>query len=236
MSKMKKGIIGIIGILMICIVSLLTVDGTVAISTSITAPYVNHFVFAADGVQAVITEPGWDPASALNLVPGRVLNKDPRIQNTGTVDEWSAAKVSFCYGPAAGDNAGNLLSESDLAKVLAAITVDWNTGSWTRFEDSTAAVTIAPDAVSQTFYCQSIVKAGDAESLPFVLPGATEPLFTSVTIKDTNTQAQMSELKAMGGFQIFIEGCVVQSNITAAMTVDIAASTFSFADTPVSLP
>lgn len=218
---------------MICIVSLLAVDGTVAISTSITDPRVNHFVFEADGVQAVITEPGWDPASAVNLVPGRVLTKDPRIKNTGTIDEWSAAKVSFCYGPAAGDSAGNLLSEADLSKVLAAITIDWNTGSWTRFEDSTTAVTIAPDAASQTFYCQSIVKAGDPEALPFVLPGTTDPLFTSVTIKDTNTQAQMSELKEMGGFQIFIEGCVVQSNITDAMTVDIAASTFSFTDTPI---
>jgi len=225
--------IGIVGILMICIVSLLAVDGTVAVSTSITDPCVNHFVFAVDGVKAVITELGWVPDSAQNLVPGRVINKDPRIQNTGIVDAWSAIKVSFCYGPDAGENEGNLLSAADLSKVLAAITIDWKTGSWTRFEDATTAATITPTSVSQTFYYESIVPAADAAAVPIIPSGTSDPLFTSVTIKDTNTQAQMAELKAMGGFQIYIEGCVVQSQVTEDMTAAIAKTTFSFANTPV---
>lgn len=233
MSRMKKGVIGIVGILMICIVSLLTVDGTFAIRTSLTEPLVNHFVYNADGLKAEIEEPSWDETKALSIVPGNIVEKDPQINNTGTVDEWSAIKVSFCYGPAAVANAGNLLSAADLSKVLAAITIDWNTGSWTRFEDSTSAITITPTAVSQTFFYQLIIPAADAVAVPSIPAGTTDPLFTKITIKDTNTQAQMAELIAMGGFQIYIEGCVVQSEITALMTVDIAASTFSFIDTPV---
>lgn len=227
---MKRKKVHVIGLLAICIVALLAVDGTIAYPQDITDPITNHFVAAADGLKAELSEPAWQAAGATNLVPGSDIAKDPQITNTGDIDEWAAIKVTFCYGPEAGTNAGKPLLAADLAKVLAAVTIDWNTTDWSRFDDSLTGDTSQDSALSQTFYYRTPVKA--AATGPPTPADTTIPLFHKVTIKASNTQAQMVELKTMGGFQIYIEGSVVQYSGIATMDSSTAESVFSFANTP----
>jgi len=223
----------VIAVLAICIILLFTVSGTLAYPIDRTAPLENIFVFSADGLKATLTEPGWNPNNAKNIVPGSIITKNPQINNTGTVDEWTAIKVTFCYGPDAGASKGKPLSPADLAKVLAAVTINWNTVNWIRFDDSTAGDTSTATALSQTFYCNSKIRAADPLAIPAVPAGSTIPLFTTVTIKSTNTETQMADLKTMGGFRIFVEGCAVQSDVAASMTPSAANTAFTFANTPV---
>ncbi len=229
---MKRSNISVIGIFAICIIGFLAVEGTIAYRVDETPKQENHFAFIGEGVLASLAEPSWDEDNAVNLVPGTDIPKDPQIYNTGRVDEWAAIKVTFCYGPDAGANTGKPLSPADLAKVLAAVTINWNTAQWTRFDDSTSLDTSSAAAVSQAFSYNSIILAADAAAVPPVSAGSTIPLFTKVSINVTNTQAQMSELKAMGGFQLFIEGCAVQSEVTDSMTAAAARDSFVFSDTP----
>jgi len=228
---MKRKKVHVIGLLAICIVALLAVDGTIAYPMDITDPLANHFVASADGLKAQLDEPEWQAAGATNLVPGSVIAKDPQITNTGGIDEWAAIKVTFCYGPDAVAYGQPLLAE-DLAIVLAAVTIDWNTTDWSRFDDSLTGDgdTSLDSALSQTFYYKTPVKA--ASTSPLAAADTTIPLFSKVTIKASNTQAQMVELKTMGGFQIYVEGCVVQYAGIAAMDLSTAKSVFSFVSTP----
>ena len=228
---MKRKKVHVIGLLAICIVALLAVDGTIAYPQDITDPLANHFVATADGLKAQLSEPAWQTDAGINLVPGSSIAKDPCITNTGEIDEWAAIKVTFCYGPEAGANAGKPLLEADLAKVLAAVTIDWNMTDWSRFDDSLTGDTSLDSAISQTFYYKTPVKA--AATSPPTTPDTTIPLFSKVTINASNTQAQMVELKTMGGFQIYIEGSVVQYSGIAAMNLSAAKSVFSFANTPI---
>ena len=227
---MKRKKVHVIGLLAICIVALLAVDGTIAYPMDITDPLPNHFVATADGLKAQLSEPAWKAAGATNLVPGSTIAKDPRITNTGDIDEWAAIKVTFCYGPEAGASAGKPLLAADLAKVLAAVTIDWNTANWSRFDDSLTGDTSLASALSQTFYYKTPVKA--ASTSPPAAADTTNPLFSKITVKASNTQAQMVELKTMGGFRIYVEGSVVQHAGIAAMDSSTAKSVFSFSNTP----
>ena len=227
---MKRKKVHVIGLLAICIVALLAVDGTIAYPQDITDPLANLFVATADGLTAKLDEPAWKASAGINLVPGSVIAKDPRITNTGDIDEWAAIKVTFCYGPEAGANAGKPLLAADLAKVLAAVTIDWNMADWSRFDDSLTGDTSLNYSLSQTFYYKTPVKA--ASTSPPASADTTIPLFSKITIKASNTQAQMVELKTMGGFRVYIEGSVVQYSGIAAMDPSAAGSVFSFANTP----
>jgi hypothetical protein len=221
-KTMNPRIRRMIGILSISILMLIAVQGTVAFRMVRTPSLDNLFDFKADGLQATLSEPNWDEDNALNIVPGSIIPKDPQITNTGDLDAWTAMKLTFCYGPEAGTRAGDPLDAGDLATVLSAITIDWNTTNWSRFDDALPGDTQLPTALSQTFFYHQILGS----------TGTTAPLFTVVTIKTTNTEATMMALKAMGGFQIFVEGCAVQSEVTSAMTDVTAQTAFSFSNTP----
>jgi hypothetical protein len=56
-----------------------------------TAPTVNHLTLAASNpnqsIKANITEPDYNPAAALNLLPGDMVPKDPFLINTSTMDQ-----------------------------------------------------------------------------------------------------------------------------------------------------
>lgn len=227
---MKRKKVHVIGLLAICIVALLAVDGTIAYPQDITDPLENHLVATADGLKANLDEPAWKAADAINLVPGSDVAKDPQITNTGDIDEWAAIKVTFCYGPDAGASAGKPLLAADLTKVLAAVTIVWNTTNWSRFDDSLTGDTSLDSALSQTFYYKTPVKA--AATSPPAAADTTIPLFSKVTINASNTQAQMVELKTMGGFRIYVEGSVVQYAGIATMDSSTAKSVFAFINTP----
>lgn len=228
---MRRTRVYILGLAAICIAGLLAVQGTLAFTVARSSTADNHFVFLADGLNAVLTETAWKESNAEYIVPGSEIAKNPQIKNTCGADEWSAIKVTFCYGPEASGIRipGEPMTESDLAKVLDAVTINWNTSDWIRFDDSAAGDSSLPTAVSQTFFYNSKLKAA---SFPAVSASTTRALFTFVSVNEDNTQAQMMELKNMGGFQIYIEGCVIQSEVSASMTPAEANASFTFDSTP----
>lgn len=192
---------------MLCIC--LAVIGTSMAFFTDTSHIENVFSFVGEkGIDAVLTEPGWEPEKGLTALPGGRVPKDPQVTNTSAVDMdiLVALKVEFVYGkgcPAA-QKAGTLLSEEDMAYVCDVYKIDWNAddealGEWVRFdgEDETCRV--------QQFYYNGVLERNyPAEG------DATEPLFTCLAIpKDINND-RYSHIQAMGGFDIRITGRALQ--------------------------
>ncbi len=203
-TKTKKTIAAVLSA---CLVFAITAGGSLAYLTQKTASKANTFTMATTALNATLTEPTWVHTMAENLVPGSIVPKDPTITNTssgaGAVSEWVASRISFVY--ASGTNAGKLMSEADLAKVLAVITVDYNAdgGSavWTR---TTGTAT----ASQQVFTYNTLVAPAEK----------TTALFTTVTVKSAATSAQIKAVSDIGGFDIYVEGFAAQSAAAADNT------------------
>lgn len=236
MSKGKKIVIAGLSIMLILTIS---IGNTLSYLTRETEKRVNNFTFADSdtNLNAILTEPSWDGIidykyengvyiepiyeqkvagtiygneASDNMVPGQSANKDPMITNTGQLtDIWVAMKVTFVYGAGNDENAGKPLSAVDTAAVFDAISIDWDTtdadSQWERVEGS-------EHNVSQVFYYDSILEKSDSEGTH---GGKTIPLFSTVTVKLSATQAELEKLNNIGGFSIFIEGFAVQSNVAS---------------------
>lgn len=141
---------------------------------------------------------------AQNMVPGASVAKNPIITNTGSItDAWVAAKITFVYA-AGSEGAGKPLSAVDMAAVDDIIDIDYDTVDW----ENTAYPTLAGG--SREFRYRKILQKdndGDVE----VYGDSTEPLFTTVTIKDTATNEEFYKVENFGGFAIYIEGFATQS-------------------------
>ena len=170
---------------------------------------VNNLQFVGeDGLDAVLSEPGWVPQKGLLTIPNTVITKDPQITNTSHInlDELVSMKLEFVYSQSCPDTAkrGQLLSEQDMAKVADVYVIDYNADNpskkdWVRFsgEDKTDSV--------QRFYYKRTLKRN--------LPGTgetTEPLFTSLSIDKTVNNKRFSYVQAIGGFDIRVSGYVIQ--------------------------
>ena len=137
-----------------------------------------------------------------NMIPGAQAAKNPVITNTGTVcNEWVAAKITFVYG--GGINKGKPLSLVDIQRISDIIDIDYNIGSgkmWDRISGD-------EKSVSQVFYYKKILnKKNNSE----INGDKTEPLFTTVKLKETATNEDADYLKSIGGFYIYIEGFATQ--------------------------
>ena len=96
---MRKNIKAIGLLLAIACISGALYQGTGAYLTD-ERKVVNHLDFAgAKGMQAVLTEPAWEPEKGLLVIPGIKLLKDPQVTNTSSIDmdELVALKVEFVY-------------------------------------------------------------------------------------------------------------------------------------------
>lgn len=159
---------------------------------------------------------------AQEMIPGSEVHKNPIITNTGKVDEWVAAKVTFVYADGAKDAAGNdiagiKLNKDDFEKVLKAIKVDWteaytgniaeksqfeSAGTWYYAGDS--ALASGDYASEMVFYYDTLVEAGESNNV-------TNEIFSLVTVKDVDNSA-IEALEKIGGFAIYVEGYAVQDS------------------------
>lgn len=152
-----------------------------------------------------------------NMVPGQIALKDPIITNTSKdIDEWVAAQVSFVY--ASGDNAGKLLSATDMQYVLDSITVDWNSsvvGDGKKWE----LITENTDKTQYTLYYMETLDKRPKNAKNGQYGETTVPIFTSVTVKESVGNEGIEKLnKIDGGFIIYIEGFAVQSSVAGNYT------------------
>ena len=120
--KNKKIVI----ILSIVLVVVIGIGGTLAYLFSKTDPISNVFTFA-ENIKGKLDEPNWDPDEALDLVPGKKIDKDPCITNTSEngVTEYAAIKLTFVNG------AGTEISAADMVTLLNLVDIDWS-NNWTR--------------------------------------------------------------------------------------------------------
>lgn len=188
----------------------------------------NEFSFVGEhGLDAVLTEPSWDDANGLLTLPGMTIPKDPQITNTSEADlnELAAVKISFVYTDSCPQEElrGQLLSDEDMRYVVSVYEIDYNADlqssdpslavsasdhsanagtagpAWVRFEGEDKYDTV------QHFYYMDILKRN--------LPGTgdtTVPLFTALHIDATVGNEAFSHIQKIGGFDIHIEGSVLQ--------------------------
>jgi hypothetical protein len=188
-----------------------------------TEPLTNEFTFA-ENIDAKLTEPGWtdgDPDSddpndwpgwkqAQNLVPGKVVPKDPQITNTSEngVSEWVAIRLVFTDGDSVPLSGTDDAADRYIGKLLSLIEIDWNTADWQLADPAMA------DKVTQVW----------AYKYELVPDETTPPLFNTVTIKDSVTPAELAWLRDhLGGFNIVLQGAAVQYEVFENLAAAIPA-------------
>ncbi len=126
---MRKNIKAIGLLLAIACISGALYQGTGAYLTD-ERKVVNHLDFAgAKGMQAVLTEPAWEPEKGLLVIPGIKLLKDPQVTNTSSIDmdELVALKVEFVYTRDSDERKkGEQLTKEDMKLVSQVFEIDYN--------------------------------------------------------------------------------------------------------------
>ena len=209
-------------ILAVVLVAVIAVGATFAYLTAVTPAVTNVFTFSA-GVDGVIQEPGWDDKTwdldeedwdegntpeeelgrdkAKNIVPGRVIPKDPVLVNTGEIEIYGALEIRFT------DGSGTLLNATQMGAINRSVQIDWNWNSdWSPMNG-------VPTDNRHTVYFNSAIRSwSDPLSTNPLTHARTTPYFRTVTILPTTSDADMAILQAIpGGFQIIVRGAVVQS-------------------------
>jgi len=214
-------------ILAVTLAVVLAAGATLAYLTAVTPEAVNVFTFSSN-ISGEIEEPEWDDEIwdpdenggnggrrrrtpntpdeelgenlAKDILPGRVIPKDPALVNTSAIDIYGALKVQFVNGN------GGALTAPQLTALMANITIDWNTTAWTLLDGTRTA------ASHVVYYNDSIASKA-----------RTTPYFTNVTINSSITPADLLILQGIpNGFHIKIIGAVIQAegfaNAAAAST------------------
>lgn len=174
-----------------------------------TGQVANRLTFAGEkGLDAVLTEPSWNPQKGLLTVPGSSVAKAPQITNTSelNMNELAALKCEFVYSQNCPDKSkrGKVLSAQDMEKVVQVYTIDYNSddaakGEWVRFAEQKKT-----DPV-QYFYYSKVLKRnlnGTGET--------TVPLFTKVWVDKKVNNRRQTWIQEMGGVEIKISGQILQ--------------------------
>lgn len=149
---------------------------------------------------------------AQKMIPGQEAKKNPFITNTGDLDEWVAAKVTFVYADNNGHTKGAKVSDTDFAKIKDVIQIDWlnsdqGTGTWVYA--GTGSLSSTTYASEMVFYYNKLLQGGN---------DVTAELFTTVTVNSAASNDQIKALEALGGFTIYIEGYATQADAYDANT------------------
>ena len=177
------------------------------------------------GLEILLTEPGWDPDKAQELLPGATVPKDPQLTNTSlwNLDELAAMRIEFVYTSQCPmeEKRGKTLSGEDMDLVRRVVLPDYEADgegerSWVRFdgEDDTMPV--------QHFYYSRILKrnaSGDGDT--------TVPLFTGLRADPQCGNDEYERLRRIGGFSIRVEGAAIEKDGIHGNTVLSDAETAS---------
>lgn len=147
----KKSLL--IAALSLLAVAAIAVGSTFAWLSSQTGPVTNTFTVSQKGIEIDLKEPKWDnktfdgtgtipndqlgKTKAQNIVPGRVIPKDPQVKNTGDHTAWVAIKLDYKLNNAA----------STFANLSKQVSIDF-TDVWT-----------AKDAANNVFYYNTTLAA-----------------------------------------------------------------------------
>lgn len=201
---MRKRIIAVCAAA-VCI-TLAGIGSTIAYYTD-TGNVINELgTVGPDGIAGILTEPEWRPEKGLDILPNEEIPKDPQVTNTSEADLniLTALKVEFVYGENCPDvsKRGRPLTAEDMAHLCDVYEIDWNSDTlrdWIRFDGETQA------DQTQHFYYSGILKRNYPDK-----GDTTVPLFTKLSVpKEVNNRCY-SYIQAMGGFDIRINGVVVQ--------------------------
>nr|WP_294525163.1 hypothetical protein [uncultured Blautia sp.] len=204
---MRKNIKGLGLLLAIACISGVFYQGTGAYLTD-ERKVVNHLDFAGtQGMQAVLTEPSWEPDKGLLVLPGTRLLKDPQVTNTSALDmdELVALKVEFVYAGDSGERKkGERLTEEDMKLVSRVFDIDYNAddakkSDWIRFKGESG------EDVRQCFYYKKVLKRQLPEK-----GETTIPLFTQVKVRKEVNNLMAERIRQMGGVEIRVSGRVLQ--------------------------
>ncbi|MCL1797598.1 MAG: hypothetical protein FWG24_04730 [Eggerthellaceae bacterium] len=149
----------------------------------------------SENISARLSEPNWQAAEAIKLVPGKTVKKDPMITNTSETEEYVAIRITFLH-----EN-GSEMDTDTATKLLKWLKIDWSP-VW-----GIADGAYSPE-VNQPiiFYYKEVVPPGQT----------TLPLFNNVYIRDKYDTPALTEddldfLVALGQFKIKIEGAALQA-------------------------
>lgn len=168
---------------------------------------INSLSFIGEkGMDAVLTEPSWNPEKADMVLPGAVIPKDPCVTNTSEedIDELVALQVEFLYSAAHPDKEkrGQVLTETDMREVSEILWIDYDADTqqnWVRFEEEDEQNPV------QHFYYGAVLERN--------YPGkgdVTVPLFQNIVIDEACQNEQFALIQNMGGIDIRVTGCVLQ--------------------------
>jgi len=209
--KNRKFVIPVLSVLFVLCV---TVGSTFAILGGVIGERRNVFT-PAENIRAILTEPNWDAAEGLKLVPGKIIRKDPMITNTGKTDEYVAIRLTFL------DKNDAPISNTNLVKLLNLLEITWS-DQWTLCSGTLTTAAGKITAVTQplVFYYQDILATANV----------SDPVFSSIRVKDkydgSLTEADLRWLQGIfidgdgniipdpggvGNFSIKVEGAAVQA-------------------------
>ena len=204
---MRKNIKAIGLLLAIACISGALYQGTGAYLTD-ERKVVNHLDFAgAKGMQAVLTEPAWEPEKGLLVIPGIKLLKDPQVTNTSSIDmdELVALKVVFVYTRDSDERKkGEQLTKEDMKLVSQVFEIDYNSddpkkADWVRFKGESR------EDVRQCFYYKKVLERQLPEK-----GETTVPLFTQVQVRKEVNNLMADKIRQIGGVEIRVSGRVLQ--------------------------
>lgn len=208
-NKRQKPIIPILSIiLLICI----AVGTTSAVLGSITNSKRNIFL-PSDNIRTTLAEPNWDSSQGLDLVPGRVINKDPIVTNKAETDIYVSINLTFERAD------GKVISDEELLRFLNLTEITWN-NKWKLCNGTLSQETVNQPLI---FYYEDKLLPG----------GVTEPIFSTIRIKDKSDGLTENDLRWLQAVKI--EDGKIVADITGLgnlhIIVDsVAVQAIGFAD------
>lgn len=142
MTKAKKRNV----IVALALVALLAIGGTLAYLTATTNTKENTFTMG-EGITGETEEPSWDSANGEKFTPGKVIAKDPQIENTsnaGTDPVYVAATLTYQVKNDKDEWVDTTYAELDqFINIKTGTGADqtdgFNTTNWTMAKDNTVA-------------------------------------------------------------------------------------------------
>lgn len=196
MSKTNNGKKLAYGAIAIGLIMSVAVAFTIAYLFDKTEPVVNKLTFVGTEDNSLSGElkEVWNPADGLDLLPGSVVTKKPRIENTSKADasEWVAIQVVF---EKINGTTNTAMNSAELQKVLSIMSIDFDTADW-------ESEVVAPGINGVRYYYKHELKKGEA----------TKDLFTKVSISQDADNDDVNEIAAFArdGINIRLEGAVIQ--------------------------
>ena len=191
-------------LLCLLLVGVIATGSSLAYLHAMTRDYQNAFSLAGEDLRARLTEPNWDAAEGLKLVPGKTIRKDPIVTNTSkNQSEYVAMRVTFL------GSGGTPFGSADLLRLLNLMKIHGLDSQWVLCQGTYTVTAGSVATVTQPliFYYNQ----------PIAPSEVTDPLFTGLRVQNkydsvnAMTEADLNWLKFLGTIEIRLEGAAVDA-------------------------